>query len=396
MKEAPINILITDDEIANLNLLRDYLESSGNNFVIFRANNGLKAIEIARKEKLDLILLDWEMPNMTGIEALKILKSEPLLKDIPVLMATARTSPNDLEVALEAGAMDYIKKPVEKVELLARVRSAIKLRLSYKDLEEAKKELEESYKDMRESIEYAKHIQMSSLASPPLILQHFHDGFIFYQPKDIVSGDFYWFTKKMDELIIACIDCTGHGVPGAFMTMMGNALLNEIVNDNGVIEPSEILKMLDLKVRDTLNQQEKNSINDGMDMTLLKINKQTRKAVFAGAKSTCFYFAGQSVTELKGSTFAIGSEQQGTNKCFQSAIIDIEKDSVFYLFSDGFQDQFGGQSNKKYMRSRFKEFLLSINDLNFATQYLAIENELKQWKGKHNQTDDILVIGLKI
>lgn len=425
-------ILIADDDVSNLNILRNYLEESDRTFRILRATNGKKASDIAFKELPDLILLDWEMPVMNGIEALTLLKNNELTREIPVIMVTARTRAEDLERALEIGAMDYIKKPVDKVELLARVRSAIKLRSAYKNLVNTRdkladtlkeirrknQQLEKAYENITDSIRYAQRIQSASLIKSREIIECLDESFIFYAPRDIVSGDFYWASQvstqphlekisqkeptgshinpPSQKTIIAVIDCTGHGVPGALMTMLGRALLDNIVNENHITEPAQILYTLDEKVKTILTQNvARQESRDGMDMSVLSIDHTLNQVTFAGAKHMLYIIKNHELFQIPGSKYPIGGTYYEAKKDFESHTLKIKGDETFYLATDGFQDQFGGNHNQKYMRKRFRNLLLSNCDLHLPMQAEAMQKELYGWKGNNSQTDDILVLGIK-
>lgn len=252
--------------------------------------------------------------------------------------------------------------------------------------------IEEAYSNIHASILYAKKIQESILIKPQGITQYFEDAFIFYQPKDIVSGDFYWFSSIGDKLIIAAVDCTGHGVPGAFMTMMGNTILNEIVNEKGITNPADILTELNLKIHHTLNQDDVDNAHDGMDMALVCIDSNQQKIIFAGANNPLYYVSNDEIIEVKATRRGIGGE---IDKTFVNHTLSLKDVSAFYLFSDGFQDQFGGFDDKKYMKKRFRNFLHEISTEPFQTQKALIQEELETWKGNNIQTDDIVVIGVK-
>ncbi len=284
----------------------------------------------------------------------------------------------------------------EKVEEIHQQNEEIKVQRD--SLSQKTKELERTYNQIRSSIYSAERIQNAILDKPQEIMRHVNDGFIFFAPRDIVSGDFYWYSHKGAETIIAAVDCTGHGVPGAFMTMLGNSLLNQIVNENYITEPSEILTLLDAKVQETLHQQERDTSHDGMDMTLININRYTQKVIFAGAKNPLYYVKNNVLHQIKGTNIPIGSTKFKKNHQFKSHEIEIEGGEVFYLQSDGFQDQFGGEvkNRKKYMKTRYKDFLLEISSLPLSEQCQALEKEFRTWKGENSQTDDVLVMGIKL
>ncbi len=254
--------------------------------------------------------------------------------------------------------------------------------------------LEMAYKEIRESIQYAKRIQEAILPASEQVFDVFSNSFIYYKPKDIVSGDFYWFAKKGDEALIAAVDCTGHGVPGALMTVIGNSLLNQIVNLGNVTAPAEILRQLDERVLATMRQRGTVDTNDGMDISLCRYNIKTKELTFAGANRSVYVFNG-SWKEIKGNKFPIGSFQYEKEKQFSEHVIQVNKNDTVYLFSDGFQDQFGGDDGKKYMITRFRDLLTQIQPLPMKEQLAKLDDSITSWKGSYEQTDDILVMGFR-
>lgn len=275
-------------------------------------------------------------------------------------------------------------------------------------IEEQAVELEKRNEKITDSIRYAQTIQDSILPSKIRIHEVFEDSFIFYKPKDIVSGDFYWFTEKGDDLIISAIDCTGHGVPGGFMTMMGNTLLNQIINVDNVMDPAEILNLLDAKVKETLQTHLRDDDDerggDGMDMVLLKLNFKERKGVFAGAKNPLYYIhEGQDdLLYIRGTSMSIGSLFAKKDRRYKSHEFDITGNETFYLVTDGYQDQLGGASRnsdgkrKKFMRQRFMDILKSGSKLPMDEQKSILNREFQDWKEIGDQTDDVTIIGIKI
>jgi serine phosphatase RsbU (regulator of sigma subunit) len=268
------------------------------------------------------------------------------------------------------------------------------------ELKAAYEEIEEKNQHIIDSIKYAKRIQEAILDPVDTITKQLGDAFIFYQAKDIVSGDFYWYGEVETEeepdkkyKVIIAADCTGHGVPGAFMTVMGNDFLNDIILTRQVIEPAEILYKLDEKVSATLNKQGNSRTNDGMDITILVIDETAQKIHFAGAKNPLYLIRNQEVIETKGSKFPIGSNQYSIPKIFETHTFEITPNDVYYIFTDGCQDQFG--EGGKYMKRRFREFLHQIHLLPLATQGNALDTEIRTWQGSKVQTDDWLVIGIK-
>ncbi|TAE67703.1 MAG: hypothetical protein EAZ85_14875 [Bacteroidetes bacterium] len=247
------------------------------------------------------------------------------------------------------------------------------------------------------SINYAKQIQESILPLSEDITKVLPEHFILFKPRDIVSGDFYFFAHKDNKTVIAAIDCTGHGVPGALMSMVGNQILNEIIVISEIYSPDLILNELHKGIRKALKQEETTN-RDGMDMSLITIYHQEKKVEFAGAKNPLIYVQNNELVHLKGDKNAIGGEQREENRIFTKHTISTENKTYFYLFSDGYQDQFGGKERKKFMIKKMKELLFDIHKKDMITQKEILKHEIEIWinESTEPQTDDILVIGIKI
>jgi PAS domain S-box-containing protein len=267
-----------------------------------------------------------------------------------------------------------------------------------KQLEQQSKELKLAYEDILESLSYAVRIQNAMFSYESRDILTYLDSFIFHQPRDIVSGDFYWYSSFQDMFIIILGDCTGHGIPGALMTILGISALNQIVDEQGINDPSEILYSLDNKIKNNLKTNDENFVvNDGMDIGVLSINPLKKEITFSGAKNFCYIYRDGVLNDLGGVNFPVGSFQyENQHKNFKNKHFSYESGDVVYLFSDGFQDQFGGAENKKYFKKRFSEFLKSISHLDINVQKERLKLEFNNWKGRNAQTDDILVIGVKL
>lgn len=253
--------------------------------------------------------------------------------------------------------------------------------------------IEEKNNNITESIDYALSVQRSL---QNLNIDDFKSKnlFTFLKPKDIVSGDFYWYSDKGDIDIIAAADCTGHGVAGAFMTIVAMTALQQIVNRDEITEPALILKQLNSHVYKTLKQSARDISDHGLDIALCKVDRVKKEVVFAGANRPLFYFDNNELKEIKGTKKNIG-ERTEIRKDFEEHHIAYDRQHIFYLTSDGFVDQFGGVLDKKYMLKRFREFLIKVHDKPLDQQAELFEQELTRWKGENEQTDDILVMGFR-
>lgn len=263
--------------------------------------------------------------------------------------------------------------------------------------------------DITKSINYAQKIQKAMLPSQKSLNMYLDDAFIFFKPRDIVSGDFYWFTpvkatKSLDnpdqeminsDFLISAIDCTGHGVPGAFMSMIGFNLLDEIVN-KGITSPHAILDQLHVGIKRSLKQDETEN-KDGMDMALCRINKKEKIIQFSGAKNPLITIVNGELSEHKGSKYPIGGNLEQGRTPFELTEIRYDEPTMCYIYSDGYQDQFGGSKGLKFMSKKFKRLLVEISTLPIETQKEKLDSELKEWKGNQfKQVDDILIIGFRL
>jgi len=397
------SILVVDDEHVNLMAIMEILQESNPNYKIYNAINGKVACDIAFKKNPSLIIIDWEMPVMNGIEAIKYLRSIPETADTPVIMSTGMmTSAKHLKTAIEAGATDFIRKPIEKLELIARVGSALKLADSLKEVKKQNLLIKKKNDDITGSIEYAHTIQYSLLPDLTEINNAaVADSFIFYKPRDIVSGDFYWYFERKKELICAVIDCTGHGVPGAFMSILGWSALSQIVREFNSISSDLILAELNERIKISLKQSHYNGEimppMDGMEVSLCKFDFSSNMVEFAGAGRPMLLVRNGVMTELKGVSYPIGGTSQFyANAEYRSESVSIQKNDMIYMFSDGFSDQFGGENSRKLGSKKFKAILLEISNQPCKDQKIILKQKLFDWMGKNTQTDDICILGLRI
>lgn len=288
----------------------------------------------------------------------------------------------------------YLIKTKNKTNLvLTEINSELNTKNRLIDFQ--KNELETKNDSILDSINYAKRIQNAILPIEETSKSLFKDHFILYLPKDIVSGDFYWFAQKDKYTFAAVVDCTGHGVPGAFMSMIGHTLLNEIVTGKSIYEPAKILTSLNKKIRTVLKQDFEIGANDGMDMALIRIDNNTSEILFAGAKRPVYYVEDSVLYEIKGDKLSIGGRSYNNITEFNQHKIELKKNSFIYLFSDGFTDQ-NDTENNKYGIQNFKTLLESISNLSADEQFKKLSEEFFRHKGDEPQRDDVTVLGLKI
>jgi serine phosphatase RsbU (regulator of sigma subunit) len=257
--------------------------------------------------------------------------------------------------------------------------------------------IEQKNKDITDSIQYAKRIQEAILPSVPAIHKQLPDSFVLFLPRDIVSGDFYWFTENTDHIYIAAIDCTGHGVPGAFMSMIGNTLLNEIINQKKIHDPGRILDQLDEGIGIALKQKEGvQTQRDGMDVALVSFHKNFKELEYSGAFRPLLHLRGEDLVEVKGNRFPIGGGSAYEKIPFTTHKVELQPGDIILIFSDGYPDQIGGEGGKKFMTKRFKDMILANRNLPMSEMEKMFRQTLNDWQGEHEQMDDILVIGIRV
>jgi serine phosphatase RsbU (regulator of sigma subunit) len=266
-----------------------------------------------------------------------------------------------------------------------------------KKIELQKEELSVKNKNITDSINYAKRIQMALMPSQKLFSKLFPDSFILHIPKDIVSGDFYWINEVGGRIYFASVDCTGHGVPGAFMSVIGFELFRRITETEKKKQPAEILNSLNRGFETIFSDVDNVILRDGMDVAFCAIDHDMKVLEFAGAFNPLYLIRDNTITEIKGDRFSVGLNEDQTNgKSFNNHVIPLSEGDVIYIFTDGFADQFGGPEGKKYKYRRFRHLLLALHQLPMKRQGEFLKRSILDWKGSLDQVDDILVVGIKI
>lgn len=279
-------------------------------------------------------------------------------------------------------------KVIERTEEVVRQKEEIELQ---------NRKLEVLYKHVTDSIRYAKRLQEAIL--PPMTIVHnlLPESFILYKPKDIVSGDFYWLNEKQDKVVIAAVDCTGHGVPGAFMSIVGNNMLNQIMREKPLTDAASILDELNIQAAKNINQNpEEGAVRDGMDLSLCVVDLKKRTIDYAGANNPIYIFRGKQFTEIKADKMPIGYLDDSKQRKFTNHHIEVDPGDTIYIFSDGYADQFGGPKGKKFMINQFRNMLGTIHHLPLNQQQEFLERTIESWRGGLEQVDDILVIGFRV
>ena len=283
-----------------------------------------------------------------------------------------------------------------QARILLKTRKLLKEKeLALSEVARQREELEIKNKNITDSLIYAQRIQEALLPSPAYLRKHFKESFILFNPKDIVSGDFYWIGEKGNKVFIVAADCTGHGVPGALMSMIGLEILEKIINNDNEENPSAILKKMSRGIEKSFSREKNDGtiIRDSMDIGLCVIDKKNNKLEYSGAFFPLYIIRNDKLVEVKGDKFPIGINASDT--VYGYNVLDIQEDDIVYLFSDGYIDQFGGVDNKKFMYRRFRFLLLSIHKFAMHDQKTILEENIKTWIGSNDQIDDMLVIGFK-
>jgi serine phosphatase RsbU (regulator of sigma subunit) len=258
--------------------------------------------------------------------------------------------------------------------------------------------LEHQQKEIQDSINYAQRIQEAILPLEDEMKKWIPESFVLFRPKDVVSGDFYWFIERDNKLILICADCTGHGVPGAFMSIIGSDRLNNIVSENKISSPAAILSALNRAIKKSLKQDgQKNSTRDGMDAAVCSIDLDQNVLQFAGANRSLWIVNpdGSELEEVRATKVALAGFTPD-DQVYEEHVFDLVKGMKFYMTTDGYADQFGGDKDKKYMVKNMKKFILKNSNLPFENQKVNLEEELFLWMGEREQVDDVCVVGFSL
>jgi serine phosphatase RsbU (regulator of sigma subunit) len=302
---------------------------------------------------------------------------------------------HEAKEALEVKVKERTEELNEANEELSQTNEELSITLE--QLNHQKIVVQEKNEDILASITYAKRIQMAMLPFTEKMNACLKEYFILYKPRDIVSGDFYWVDKIGDKITIVVGDCTGHGVPGAFMSVLGMSYLEEIIIAKHITTPNIILEMLNKGIRYALKQDTTDS-RDGMDVAILIIDSSSQIFEFAGAMNPLYFVSDNQLTEIKGDKLPIGGTQREPNRFFNNHALVLKPNTTFYLCTDGYQDQFGGGKGKKFMVKRLKEMLTNISIEPLNKQHEILDTTINNWivEGKEAQIDDITILGLRV
>lgn len=381
------------DEEEAVFLLKNYLDQQSekvDNLEIETSHfkNLLKETEKAAKQKIQILeqknLLQQALISKQYWTAASLILLVIFVGVISVLQFRAAQQKKKINIELE---IRNEKISDQNIEITSTAHQ----------LEKALNSLQTQSKKTEESIQAGWKIQNAMLPSPYEFKNLFREYFVMYQPRDIVSGDFYWVGKCNDKIIVAALDCTGHGIPGAFMSMMGNTLMNQVVNIEGYDSPSEILAMLDSYIAQTLSQEKNVGSREGMDVAICSISPDKQTLQFAGAKNPLLVVHEDNTHDYyKGTNRHVGgNKERNKNKTYEEHTIRIIPSDTFYIYSDGIQDQFGGDENKKFMRKQLISDLVNWNNYALEDQKEMMSQKFNSWKNSNRQIDDIMLIGFK-
>ncbi|HAF29184.1 MAG TPA: hypothetical protein DCG75_09075 [Bacteroidales bacterium] len=362
----------------------------------------------------DVIIFDVDNPKNHFNENLDLTRNILSIKQIPIIVIS---STNDYKKIYKTGAINFIQKPYSEITLVSNFKTATNLisvldsiNIKEAEIEEKDKKINlqieselkqreiiiRKNKEIMADIRYASRIQHAILPNIDFINETIHEYFILHQPKSHVSGDFYWVSCLGNKKIIAVGDCTGHGLSGVLMHMLGSVYLNEIVSKGVFSTASDILEQLRDNIMRSLNQTgESGEAQDGLDIALCIVDCEKKKLQFAGANNPLYIVKKNDLIEIKGDRMPVGIHIN-FDKPFTNHLVDLESNDKIYLFSDGYADQFGGPKGKKFRYKQFKELLLTICHEPMNIQKEILNNTHDKWRGSTEQIDDILVFGIKI
>lgn len=426
-------LIVEDEEIIGLHLSK-IVKCLGYD-VVAVSNNGEHALVKFSEHRPDLMLVDIGLKGtMNGIDVVRRIKETD---NIPVIYLSSTNDEEHITKAEETLPSAYIQKPFDEIEIstalkisLSRfrrhqeeleklVKQANLQELNIKELSETnahlitatwrerelkdelqktKEIIEVQNKKIMDSINYARRIQGTIAPKRDALDACLEDYFLFYKAKDVVSGDFPWLYKRGDYIYFAAVDCTGHGVPGAMMSMIGNLLLNDVVNNEVKIKtPSEVLAMLHYGVVKTLRQDDPdNKTADGMDIALCRLHVDRNELVFAGAHLPLFLLRGNELITYKGCKFPVGGMQYRNRNKYSDHKVEIQKGDKIFIFSDGIIDQIGGADNRKWMSTGLQEFIVENAHLTMPEFGSKIEEKFNEYKGSNKQIDDVILFGVQI
>ena len=428
-----MKVLIIENDATHTFKLKEILTNLGYEKVEI-VSDSQSAIIAFEKDQPNLILVDVNDSEFRYIEVVTQFKKS---KEIPVLYIVSSLNEEILEKTKSTEPIGFITIPFDILQIKSLINTAFTFHSKFtrnidllneqlnmamlqvdeltetnshlitatfreralkQELGQTKALIEAQSKKILDSINYSLRIQQSIIPSPDIFEEALGKHCLFYKPKDVVSGDFPWLLKKDQYVYYGAIDCTGHGVPGAMMSMIGNLLLNAIVQNGTTCKtPSEVLAELHRAVVQTLKQDaEGNKAADGMDAALCRIDFDKKELLFSGAHLPLLILRDGELETYKGDKFPVGGMQYRNRNTYSDHIIQLKAKDRVFVFSDGIIDQVGGEENMKWMTSRLKEFILENQNIPMSEFKETISNKFDEFKGEHKQVDDVLLIGVEI
>jgi serine phosphatase RsbU (regulator of sigma subunit) len=408
-----LRILYIEDNPDDAGLVELTLRRSGLLFNMLVISSEKQFVKELNDYDPDIILADHSLPGFNSTEAYKIARNHD--GEIPFILLTGSVSEEFAVDCLLSGMDDYILKNnlIRLPSSIERIISSKKVREEKYVIENLLLELQSTYrqvevknKEIMDSINYAKRLQDAILPNDKFFDNFFHKNFIIYNPRDVVSGDFYWLAKtvttddrNLNVKLVAAFDCTGHGIPGAFMSLLASVLLNDTLKNPHINSPAEALANINQKLSSILNRKQEEMITDGMDIALCAFDLFTRTLYFSGANRPLWVIRKvngvNTILEYKGTKASIGAHTP-SGQVFKNNIIKLQISDRVFMFTDGITDQFGGPRGKKMGRKKLKEILLQSTSLSMQKQHEYLNDFFKEWKGQLEQVDDMLLIGIEI
>lgn len=376
--------------------------ATGNLESIIKYNDTLFNQQLAEK----LFFLEYQLEKQKKETEIEILNREKTIRELQFIKARTFSIALLIVLLLLATLLLIVLVSLRhrKLKSLQLEKQNNEINSQRQSIEIKNKHLEEAYQviegyigKITDSIKYAERIQKALLPSLSIASSYFPNIFCLYMPKDFVSGDFYWLSEKNESLYVAVADCTGHGVPGAFMSIIGMDLLNQAVNQLNIQEPKLILDYLNHELPLKLQKEENDLVlKDSMDIAVCRFDRDKAVVCFSGALIPLIICREKEIIEIKGSPVSLGISNKVYKKSFEQKVFPLEKNDWLYIFTDGFIDQFGGESGKKFHKSSFLKTLTQMNELPGGQQKNELEQVYSRWRGNNEQVDDVLVLGIKV
>ena len=403
-KEKDLIVLKKEAELREASLLYNKLEEEKSKQELILSEEKLKnqkkeLANLERQNKINSLQVSWAKNNLDlALNKNRILDQDKIINDLKV--HEIKQDKNSLLYDLAGLAILIILLIFLLIKngkhSKAMHKQNFKLSKKNEEISEQRNTILKKNEEIIDSIHYALKIQTALLPTEEEFKRAFSNSYIFYKPKDIVSGDFYWKYESADFIFYATADCTGHGVPGGFMSMLGISLLNDIVKDKKITDPCDVLDLMSVKIISELKQTEKiGKSKDGMDITLCRLNKTKTELVFASANNDLWLIRNGQIIEFKADRQPVGYHF-GPITQFNQQKIDLLSEDIIITFSDGYSDQFGGEKGKKYKYRQLQQLLLTNSNLSMDEQKLILHETIENWRGDLEQVDDILVIGIRV